>query len=170
MYHVHDYILKAGHSVSYSCVCDVCREWFNEVGFFLFFLNFLLCYVLCTCFSMTKAHLDQFQYSHPLPPQLRELGRKYRTISEDQKKVVQKLELQLEEAKKAEVAPPPPVEPAPVSSETTEKIQVFVLVRTNCTPSVHILHYWYNSLQVNNACTLGFMLRLIIPCPCATMA
>ena len=33
-------VLKAGHSVSYSCVCDVCREWVNEVGFFLFFLIF----------------------------------------------------------------------------------------------------------------------------------
>ena len=40
-------VLKAGHSVSYSCVRDVCREWVNEVGFFLFFLNFpvwLVCY------------------------------------------------------------------------------------------------------------------------------
>ena len=37
-------VLKAGHSVSYSCVCDVDRD---EVGFFLFFLNFpvwLVCY------------------------------------------------------------------------------------------------------------------------------
>ena len=41
-------VLKAGHSVSYSCVCDVCREWVNEVGFFLFFL---FGSVLCTCFS-----------------------------------------------------------------------------------------------------------------------
>ena len=40
-------VLKAGHSGSYSCICDVCREWANEVGFFLFFLNFpvwLVCY------------------------------------------------------------------------------------------------------------------------------
>ena len=40
-------VLKAGHSVSYSYVCDVCRGWVNEVGFFLFFLNFpvwLVCY------------------------------------------------------------------------------------------------------------------------------
>ena len=42
-------VLKAGHSVSYSCVCDVDREWVNGVGFFLFFLN--LASVLCTCFS-----------------------------------------------------------------------------------------------------------------------
>ena len=37
-------VLKA---VSYSCVCDVDREWVNGVGFFLFFLNFpvwLVCY------------------------------------------------------------------------------------------------------------------------------
>ena len=27
-------VLKAGHSVSYSCMCDVCREWVNEVGLF----------------------------------------------------------------------------------------------------------------------------------------
>ena len=33
-------VLKAGHSVSYSCVGDVDREWVNGVGFFLFFLNF----------------------------------------------------------------------------------------------------------------------------------
>ena len=26
------------HSVSYSFICDVCREWVNEVGFFLKFL------------------------------------------------------------------------------------------------------------------------------------
>ena len=39
-------VLKAAHSVSYSCVCDVCRESF-KVGFFIFFLNFpvwLVCY------------------------------------------------------------------------------------------------------------------------------
>ena len=29
-------VIKAGHSVSYSYICDVCREWVNEVGFFLF--------------------------------------------------------------------------------------------------------------------------------------
>ena len=34
-------VLKAGHSVSYSYICDVCLEWVNEVGFFLFFLKFL---------------------------------------------------------------------------------------------------------------------------------
>ena len=33
-------VLKAGHSVTYSCVCDFDREWVNGVGFFLFFLNF----------------------------------------------------------------------------------------------------------------------------------
>ena len=41
------YIHEYGHSVSYSCVCDVDREWVNGVGFFLFFLNFpvwLVCY------------------------------------------------------------------------------------------------------------------------------
>ena len=40
-------VLKAVHSVSYSCICDVCREWVNEVGFFLFFLKipvWLVCY------------------------------------------------------------------------------------------------------------------------------
>ena len=37
-------VLKAGHSVSYSCVCDACREWVNEVGFFLFFLVWLVGY------------------------------------------------------------------------------------------------------------------------------
>ena len=41
-------VLKAGHSMSYSCVCDVCREWVNEVGFFS-----CLASVLCTCFSCT---------------------------------------------------------------------------------------------------------------------
>ena len=35
-------VLKGGHSVSYSCVCDVCREWVNEVGFFeVVFFKFL---------------------------------------------------------------------------------------------------------------------------------
>ena len=50
-------VLKAGHSVSYSYICDDCREWVNEVGFFLFFLEipvWLVCYahgfhVHCTC-------------------------------------------------------------------------------------------------------------------------
>ena len=52
-------VLKAGHSVSYSCVCDVCREWVNEVGFFLFFLNFpVWLVVLCTCFSCTCTLVD----------------------------------------------------------------------------------------------------------------
>ena len=37
--------LKAGHSVSYSYICDVCLEWVNEVG------SFCLASVLCTCFS-----------------------------------------------------------------------------------------------------------------------
>ena len=32
-------VLKSGHSVFYSCVCDVDRDWVNGVGFFLFFLN-----------------------------------------------------------------------------------------------------------------------------------
>ena len=27
-------VFKAGHSVSYSCVCDVCLEWVNEGGSF----------------------------------------------------------------------------------------------------------------------------------------
>ena len=41
-------ILKDGHSVSYSCICDVCRKWVNGVGFFLFFpknLVWLVCYM-----------------------------------------------------------------------------------------------------------------------------
>ena len=40
-------VLKAGHSVSYSYICDVCLEWVNGVGFFLFFLEcpvWLVCY------------------------------------------------------------------------------------------------------------------------------
>ena len=37
-------VLKAGHSVSYSCVCDVDREWVNGVGFFLNFPVWLACY------------------------------------------------------------------------------------------------------------------------------
>ena len=37
-------VLKAGHSVSYSCVCDVDREWVNGVGFFLNFSAWLVCY------------------------------------------------------------------------------------------------------------------------------
>ena len=41
-------VLKAGHSVSYSYICDICREWVNEVGFFQ---NSCLASVLCTCFS-----------------------------------------------------------------------------------------------------------------------
>ena len=28
----------------YSCVCDVCREWGNEVGFFLKIPVWLVCY------------------------------------------------------------------------------------------------------------------------------
>ena len=38
------HVLKAGHSVSYSCVCDVCREWVNKVGLFLNFPVWLVCY------------------------------------------------------------------------------------------------------------------------------
>ena len=34
-------VLKA---VSYSCICDVCREWVNEVGFFLKIPVWLVCY------------------------------------------------------------------------------------------------------------------------------
>ena len=37
-------VLKAGYSVSYSCVCDVCRDWFNEVNFFLKIPVWLVCY------------------------------------------------------------------------------------------------------------------------------
>ena len=40
-------VLKAGHSVSYSCTCtcDVCREWVNGVGsFYLNFPVWLVCY------------------------------------------------------------------------------------------------------------------------------
>ena len=44
--HVHVFnppfpVLKAGWAFSvlllYTCICDVCREWVNEVGFFLFY-------------------------------------------------------------------------------------------------------------------------------------
>ena len=60
-------VLKAGHSVSYSCICDVCREWINEVVFFLFFLNisvWLVCYAhfssrIYTC--MCDDHVLQFR-------------------------------------------------------------------------------------------------------------
>ena len=34
-------VLKAGHSVSYSYICDVCLEWVNGVGFFYSSLKFL---------------------------------------------------------------------------------------------------------------------------------
>ena len=36
------------YSVFYSYICDACREWVNEVGFFLF--NSCLASVLCTFF------------------------------------------------------------------------------------------------------------------------
>ena len=56
-------VLKAGHSVSYSCVCDVDREWVNGVGFFLFFLNSCLASVLCTSFMYyTSAPEDVGQH------------------------------------------------------------------------------------------------------------
>ena len=45
--HMYVPVLKAGHSVSYSRVCNVEREWVYGVEFFLFFLNFpvwLVCY------------------------------------------------------------------------------------------------------------------------------
>ena len=32
---------EAMYMYMFSCICDVCREWVNEVGFFLFFLKFL---------------------------------------------------------------------------------------------------------------------------------
>ena len=35
-------VLKAGHSVSYLYICDVCLEWVNGVGFFLYSLLKLL--------------------------------------------------------------------------------------------------------------------------------
>ena len=38
------HVFKAGHLVSYSCVCDVCREWVNEVGFSLNFPVWLVHY------------------------------------------------------------------------------------------------------------------------------
>ena len=42
-------VLKAGHSVFYSCVCDVDREW---VGFLSILSEFsYLASVLCTWFS-----------------------------------------------------------------------------------------------------------------------
>ena len=37
-------VLKAGHSVSYYYICDVCREWVNEVGFFLNIPVWIVCY------------------------------------------------------------------------------------------------------------------------------
>ena len=47
-------VLKAGQSVSYSYihVCDVCRVWVNEVGFFL---NWLVYYAHKVYFSMVQA-------------------------------------------------------------------------------------------------------------------
>ena len=35
-------VLKAGHSVSYSYICDVCMKWVNG---WVSFLKFLVCYV-----------------------------------------------------------------------------------------------------------------------------
>ena len=46
-------VLKAGHSVSYSCICDVCREWVNEVGFFLVWL-------VCYAHGFHVSYLPQF--------------------------------------------------------------------------------------------------------------
>ena len=46
-------VLKAGHSVSYSCVCDVCREWVIGGGFLSVWL---VCYAhFC--------HAYAFQYN-----------------------------------------------------------------------------------------------------------
>ena len=63
-------VLKAGHSVSYSYICDVCRKWVNEVGFFLFFLNFpvwLVCYahvfhVTDIFYSTITCHIHVYMY------------------------------------------------------------------------------------------------------------
>ena len=38
------YVLQYMRVHVYSCVCDVCREWVNEVGFFLYFPVWLVCY------------------------------------------------------------------------------------------------------------------------------
>ena len=49
-------VLKAGHSVSYSYICDVCLEWVNGVGFFLKIPSVLCTWFLCsvyTCMCMT---------------------------------------------------------------------------------------------------------------------
>ena len=50
-------ILKAEHSVSYSCICDVCTEWVNEVGFFLKIPVWLVYYARfsCTCTQKKSA-------------------------------------------------------------------------------------------------------------------
>ena len=52
--HVHMALWHAGHSVSYSYICDICQEWVNEVGFFLFFLKipvWLVYYIYMHMFS-----------------------------------------------------------------------------------------------------------------------
>ena len=55
-----------------SCVCDVCREWVNEVGFFLIFPVKLVCYVRfsCTCMCLMKQHVYMTRLLfYPLFPQ-----------------------------------------------------------------------------------------------------
>ena len=72
-------VLKAGHSVSYSYICDVCREWVNGVGFFVFFLNFpvwLVCYahvfhVLSHPQCIALYHWNSVTFSLSLFPLLR---------------------------------------------------------------------------------------------------
>ena len=55
------YTHSAGHSVSYSCVCNVDREWVNG-GFLSILSEFsYLASVLCTCFSC-KEH-KEYTYS-----------------------------------------------------------------------------------------------------------
>ena len=41
-------VLKAGHSVSYSYICDVCLEWVNAMAIFCLSSNSCLASVLCT--------------------------------------------------------------------------------------------------------------------------
>ena len=56
-------VLKAGHSVSYSYICNVCREWVIGVGFFLFYLNFpvwLVCYA-------HDFHVHMYMYMYIVP-------------------------------------------------------------------------------------------------------
>ena len=57
-------VLKAGHSVSYSCICDVCRNWVNEVGFFLKIPVWLVCYAHLFHLIVSIAHM--YMYISPV--------------------------------------------------------------------------------------------------------